>query len=251
MRKKVLIGNWKMNLLNSDTKKFINDVNSEVKIANSKNIIVGIAPTFLSLATATSMNSDLLICAQNVNEHDSGAFTGEISIAMLQEIKVNYSLVGHSERRQYYNETNASCNAKIKKLFSNQMIPVYCVGETLNEYETLKTKDVVKTQLIEGLKDVSAQDVSKIIIAYEPVWSIGTGKNASVEIAEDVCKFIREVIESLYNKEVAEQVIIQYGGSVKPNNIAEYLKQTDIDGALVGGASLKAESFLEMIKNLY
>lgn len=251
MRNKVLIGNWKMNLLNRDTTSFLNDVNNEVKVANSKNIIVGIAPTYLSLATATAFNSNLIICAQNVNEHYSGAYTGEISVDMLKEINIKYSLVGHSERRQYYSETNKSCNEKIKVLFANDMIPVYCVGESLAEYEANQTKDVVKTQIVEGLKDVNAFDVEKIIIAYEPVWSIGTGKNASVEIAQDVCGYIRSVIASLYGVEVSEKVIIQYGGSVKPNNIAQYLSSKDIDGALVGGASLKSESFLEMIKNLY
>lgn len=251
MRKKVLIGNWKMNLLNKDTEAFLKDVNEEVAVAKQKNILVGIAPTYLSLATASRFSSNLIICAQNVNEHESGAYTGEISIPMLKEIDIQYSLVGHSERRQYYKETNQSCNAKMKALFANQMIPVYCVGETLTEYEALQTKDVVRKQIVEGLQDIAAEDVAKMIVAYEPVWSIGTGKNASVAIAQEVCNYIRQVIAQLYGNEVAQQVIIQYGGSVKPNNIAQYLSAEDIDGALVGGASLKSASFLEMIQNLY
>lgn len=251
MRKKVIIGNWKMNLLNKDTYIFVEQVKEEVAIANQKDIVVGIAPTFLSLATAVSRRTPLLICAQNVNENPSGAYTGEISIDMLREISIRYCLVGHSERRQYFNETNASCNAKIHALFNNEMFPIYCVGETLQEYEAGQTKEVVKTQIVEGLKGVSGAKVKNIVIAYEPVWSIGTGKNADSEIAQDVCGYIRELIKELYSDEVAQEVIIQYGGSVKPNNIREYLSKEDIDGALVGGASLKSESFIEMLRNLY
>ena len=251
MRKKVIIGNWKMNLLNRDTALFIDQVKEEVAIASTKDIVVGIAPTYLCLATAVAKRSPLLICAQNVNEHPSGAFTGEISIDMLKEIAIGYCLVGHSERRQYYNETNASCNAKIHAQFNHEMFPIYCVGESLAEYEANQTKEVVKQQIEEGLKGVSAAKVKNIVIAYEPVWSIGTGKNASSEIAQDVCGYIRQLIASLYSEEVAQEVIIQYGGSVKPENIKEYLAKEDIDGALVGGASLKSESFVEMIKNLY
>ena len=251
MRKKVIIGNWKMNLLNRDAFRFIDQVKDEVVIANSKDIVVGIAPSYLCLATAVAKRSPLLICAQNVNEHPSGAYTGEVSIEMLKEIAINYCIIGHSERRQYYHETNQSCNAKIQALFNNDMFPIYCVGETLEQYENNQTKEVVKQQIIEGLNKVAATKVKNIIIAYEPVWSIGTGKNASSEIAQDVCHFIRQTLAELYSEDVANEVIIQYGGSVKPENIREYLNQEDIDGALVGGASLKTDSFIELIKNLY
>ena len=171
---------------------------------------------------------------------------------MLQEVKgLTHVIIGHSQRRSYYNETNQSCNAKMKAMEAANLTPIYCVGETLAEFEANQTKSVVKTQVIEGLEGLSAEYVSKMIIAYEPVWSIGTGKNASKEIAQDVCCFIRKEIAKLYGRKVANRVIIQYGGSVKPNNVKEYLTQPDIDGALVGGASLKAETFIELISNLY
>ena len=250
-RKKVIIGNWKMNLLNKDTALFVDQVKDEVANALNKNIVVGIAPSFLSLAMAVAKRSSLLICSQNVSQFPSGAYTGEVSIEMLKEIAIRYSIVGHSERRQYFNETNESCNAKMKALFNNEMFPIYCVGETLAEYEAKQTKDVVKQQIVEGLKGISGAKVKNMIIAYEPVWSIGTGKNADSEIAQDVCGYIRQLIKELYSEEVAQEVIIQYGGSVKPENIKEYLSKEDIDGALVGGASLKSESFITMIKNLY
>ena len=168
---------------------------------------------------------------------------------MLKEVGIDWCLVGHSERRMYQGETNELCNKKIHALVNNEMTCVYCVGETLEQYEQGITKDVVKNQVVEGLKDVQAERLKYLVIAYEPVWSIGTGKNASKEIAEDVCKFIRDTLCELYNSEVAESISILYGGSVKPNNIHEYMTMADIDGALVGGASLKTDSFKELIEN--
>ena len=177
-------------------------------------------------------------------------FTGEVSVPMLVDLGVKYCLVGHSERRQYFAETNETCNKKLLKLCANKIVPIYCVGETLAEYEAGTTKDVIKEQLVVGLANVAAEDVATMVIAYEPVWSIGTGKNASSAIAQDICGFVRETVASLYGSEVADKVLVQYGGSVKPNNIKEYLNQKDIDGALVGGASLQVASYIEMIKNL-
>ncbi|MDY2888696.1 MAG: triose-phosphate isomerase [Candidatus Caccosoma sp.] len=253
MRKKVIIGNWKMNHTRSDAKEFVLGMNDEVKIARQHNILVGIAPTYMSLdVVSKSKKNRMILAAQNVNEHVSGAFTGEVSINMLREVKgLTHVIIGHSERRQYYAETSKSCNAKMYALENSGLIPIYCVGESLKQFENNQTKAVVKRQITQGLRGLNAKFVSKMIIAYEPVWSIGTGKNASKEIAQDVCHFIREQIAKLYGKEVANKVIIQYGGSVKPNNVKEYLTQPDIDGALVGGASLKAESFIELIRNLY
>jgi triosephosphate isomerase len=248
MRKKVLIGNWKMNKTISETKEFISGVDKN--ITKNDKLVVGIAPSFLSLKTAAKHCENLIVVAQNCHFEESGAFTGEVSIPMLMDINVKYCLIGHSERRQYNNETNLTCNKKILALFKHGLTPVYCVGETLEQYEKGETFAVVKSQVVEGLANVSASDVEKIIIAYEPVWSIGTGKNADSSIAQNVCKLIRDTIESLYSAEVASKVIIQYGGSVKPENIVEYLSKPDIDGALVGGASLKVDSYLKMVNNL-
>lgn len=242
-----------MNHLRGDAKTFIEGINDEVKTAAKHHIIIGIAPTFMSLDVIGKNKVDgLILAAQNVNEHESGAFTGEVSIPMLKEVKgLSHIIIGHSERRQYYAETNERCNAKMLAMEKEHLAAIYCVGETLAEFEANKTKDIVKEQIVSGLKGLSKEYVSEMIIAYEPVWSIGTGKNASKEIAQDICSFIRQEVAEIYGNEVAQKVIIQYGGSVKPNNVKEYLTQPDIDGALVGGASLKAESFIELISNLY
>lgn len=253
MRKKVIVGNWKMNHTRDNAVAFIEGMKEEVKVAKSHGIIIGIAPTFMSLdVVGKKKPAGLILSAQNVNEHASGAYTGEVSLSMLREVKgLTHIIIGHSERRTYYNETNESCNAKMLAMEKEGFTPIYCVGETLEEFEANLTKKVVKEQVVKGLANLSAEFVSKMIIAYEPVWSIGTGKNASKEIAQDVCAYIRKEIAKLYGRRIANKVIIQYGGSVKPVNVREYLTQPDIDGALVGGASLKAETFIELISNLY
>ena len=250
MRNKILVGNWKMNKFSSEAKTFVKEIEEMAVIAKENNIIVGVAPTFLSLEAANSNAVTPIVAAQNCHFEDSGAFTGEVSVPMLVDLGVKYCLVGHSERRQYFAETNETCNKKLLKLCANKIVPIYCVGETLAEYEAGTTKDVIKEQLVAGLANVAAEDVASMVIAYEPVWSIGTGKNASSAIAQDICGFVRETVASLYGSEVADKVLVQYGGSVKPNNIKEYLNQKDIDGALVGGASLQVASYIEMIKNL-
>lgn len=250
MRKKLLLGNWKMNKTIAEAKEFATFSIEMAKAAHKKGIDVGVAPTFLCLDVVRKNNPFLIVAAQNCNDKDSGAYTGEISIPMLEEIGISWVIIGHSERRTYNGETSVTCNKKIIHLLENRMIPVYCVGETLAEYEAGETKAIVKAQIIEGLKDVSKEDASEIVIAYEPVWSIGTGKNASKEIAQDVCGFIRENLVSLFGEEVASQIRILYGGSVKPDNIHAYLSMEDIDGALVGGASLKLDSYNELINNI-
>ena len=250
MRSKILVGNWKMNKFSSEAKTFVKEIEEMAVVAKENNIIVGVAPTFLSLEAANSNAVTPIVAAQNCHFEDSGAFTGEVSVPMLVDLGVKYCLVGHSERRQYFAETNETCNKKLLKLCANKIVPIYCVGETLAEYEAGTTKDVIKELLVVGLANVAAEDVATMVIAYEPVWSIGTGKNASSAIAQDICGFVRETVASLYGNEVAEKVLVQYGGSVKPNNIKEYLNQKDIDGALVGGASLQVASYIEMIKNL-
>mgnify|MGYP003299071771 CR=1 FL=1 len=250
MRSKILIGNWKMNMLSSEAVKFCEGVEASVLNAKAHNVICGVAPTFLALEATKNATTSMIVSAQNCHFENSGAFTGEVSVPMLVDLGIKYCLVGHSERRQYFAETNETCNKKMKKLFANSVVPVYCVGETLAEFEANETKNVINEQLRDGLEGIEGKDVANMVIAYEPVWSIGTGKNASSEIARDICTFIRDELKAKYGEEVAEKVLIQYGGSVKPNNIKEYLTQPNIDGALVGGASLKVDSFVEMIENL-
>ena len=243
MRKKLLVGNWKMNKLNSEAKEFALASKPIAELAKKNNIEIGVCPTYLSLATVKeNASKDMIVAAQNVHFKESGAFTGEVSIPMVKELGVDWVLIGHSERRTYDNETNEKCNLKIKALIANNMVPLYCVGETLEEFEAGRTKEVVGAQVREGLKDLLPEQVQNLVVAYEPVWSIGTGKNASSQIAQDVCKFIRDILKDMFG-EVSEEIRILYGGSVKPVNVKEYLSCPDVDGALVGGASLKIESY--------
>ena len=250
MRRKLLLGNWKMNKLASEAKEFAIASRDLAKKAEANNIDLGVAPTYLSLATVKeNAAKTMIVAAQNVHFNDHGAFTGEVSIPMLKEFGIDWVLIGHSERRTYDNETNEKCNAKIKALITNNMVPVYCVGETLAQFEANQTKAVVGEQVRVGLKDLTSEDVKNLVVAYEPVWSIGTGKNASTEIAEDVCKFIRDVLREMFGN-VADDIRVLYGGSVKPENIKAYLSCPDVDGGLVGGASLKIDSYEALLNNI-
>ena len=249
-RRKLLMGNWKMNKTSAEAKEFALLSRPLAEKAKLNNIDLGVAPTYLSLATVKeNASKDMIVAAQNVHFKESGAFTGEVSIPMLKEFGIDWVLIGHSERRAYDNETNEKCNLKIKALIANEMVPVYCVGETLAEFEAGDTKKVVGAQVREGLKDLTKEQVRRLVVAYEPVWSIGTGKNASTEIAEDVCKFVRDVLRELFG-EVADEIRVLYGGSVKPENIKAYLSCPDVDGALVGGASLKIDSYELLLTNI-
>lgn len=205
--------------------------------------------TSLSLASSLLKGSIIKLGAQNMYFEEQGAFTGEISAAMLKSAGCEYVIIGHSERRTIFRETNGMINLKIKKALGSGLKPVFCIGETLEEREKGITNEVLKTQLEEGLAGLGEDDVNKIIIAYEPVWAIGTGRTATPEQAQEAHKFIRNVIGEKFSPAVAGNIIIQYGGSVKPDNAAELLKQEDIDGALVGGACLKADSFLSIIRS--
>ena len=239
-----------MNKLSSEAKEFALETKPLVELASKHNIDIGVAPTFMSLA-AVKENADkrMIVAAQNCHFNDHGAFTGEVSIPMLLEYGIDWVIIGHSERRAYDNETNFKCHEKIKALLANKMVPVYCVGETLQEFEAGDTKKVVSSQIREGLEGFSKEDVKHLVVAYEPVWSIGTGKNASIEIAQDVCGYIRSILKEMFG-EVSEEIRILYGGSVKPENIKAYLSCPDIDGGLVGGASLKKDSYEGLLTNI-
>ena len=249
-RRKLLMGNWKMNKLSSEAKEFAVAAKPLAKQARAAHIDLGVAPTYLSLqAVKKYAAKTMIVAAQNVHFKESGAYTGEVSIPMLKELGINWVILGHSERRAYDNETSEKCNLKIKALLANDMVPLYCVGETLEEFEAGRTKEVVGQQIREGLAGISEEEAKTIVVAYEPVWSIGTGKNASTEIAQDVCHFIRKVLRECVGKS-ASKIRILYGGSVKPNNIKAYLSCPDVDGALVGGASLKIESYTELLTEI-
>ena len=249
-RRKLLFGNWKMNKTIAESREFAKESVKLLEFAESKGVDIGVAPVYLSLAAVKEENPKLAVAAENCHFEDHGAFTGEIAIPMLKEIGIDWVIIGHSERRTYFGETDETCNKKLLALEKANMTPIFCVGETLAQYEEGSTKDIVKTQVERGLWGLSPAFVENMVIAYEPVWSIGTGKNASKEIAQDVCSFIRRLVQEAYGSDVADKVRILYGGSVKPENVHDYLLQPDVDGALVGGASLKVDSFKALIENI-
>ena len=244
-RKPIIVGNWKMNKLRKDAKDFMTGV--EKHLTGEEKADYGIASPYTCLDVCVDNAKHLIVAAENCNEVDSGAFTGEVSVPMLEEIGITYCIIGHSERRTYYNETNEHCALKAKRLFASNITPILCIGETEAEYDAGKTNDVIKAQLSGSLAGLTADEVSRMVIAYEPIWAIGTGKSADTTIAENCCKLVRETVKGLYDEDTASKVRIQYGGSVKPNNIKEYMACEDIDGALIGGASLKVDSFIEII----
>lgn len=249
-RRKLLLGNWKMNHTIAESKEFCSHSADMIKLAAEKGIDIGVAPSYLSLQTVKENAGNMIVAAQDCHFADHGAYTGFVSIPMIKELGIDWCLVGHSERRLYAAETSLTCNRKIKALIENKMTVVYCVGESLADFESGRTKSIVKEQLLIGLMDIAKEDTDKIVVAYEPVWSIGTGKNASVEIAEDICGYIRKLLADMFGQEKAYTIRVLYGGSVKPVNVNEYMKAPDIDGALVGGASLAPDSFAELIKNI-
>lgn len=247
MRKKVIAGNWKMNKSVREAKHFIDEV-SKKKPGNNVEAIICAPYVHLPSLVEKAKGTFLKISAQNMHEKDNGAYTGEVSPFMLKEIGVTHTIIGHSERRQYFNETDESVNEKAHAAFHHDITPIICVGEQLAEREGNVTDKVIEKQVTEALKGLSSEQIVNTIIAYEPIWAIGTGKTASTEDANNVCKQIRAIISEKENKEVAEKVIIQYGGSVKPENCKELLEQSDIDGALVGGASIEPESFMQLLE---
>ena len=246
MRRKVIAGNWKMNMLPGEAIEFITELEPLVK--DTKNEVILCVPyTDLFYALLTAQNTNIKIGAQNMHFEEKGAYTGEVSGKMLKSINVEYVIIGHSERRQYFNETDETVNKKIKAAFANGLKPIVCVGETLEQREAGKTVEIITKQTELALEGLTDEQVKNTIIAYEPIWAIGTGKTATSEDANNSIKEIRNKIADIYGKDVAEEVIIQYGGSVKTTNAKELFEMSDIDGGLVGGASLKAEEFSKIV----
>ena len=246
MRKKVIAGNWKMNMLPNEAIKFIEDFAPLVKDTQNE-VILCVPYTDLFYALLNVQETNIKIGAQNMHFEEKGAYTGEISAQMLKSINVEYVIIGHSERRQYFNETDETVNKKIKTAFENGLKPIVCVGETLEEREAGKTIEIITNQTQKALEGLTNDQVASIIIAYEPIWAIGTGKTATSEDAENSIKAIRDKICQIYGQNVSERVIIQYGGSVKSSNAKELFEMPDIDGGLVGGASLKPDEFAKIV----
>jgi triosephosphate isomerase len=247
MRKPVIAGNWKMFKTVKETVQFIEQVKPLVQ--NNRGVEVVIAPPYTALpeAVKASGGSNVKISSQSVHWETEGAFTGEIATGMLVELGVQYCIIGHSERRQYFGETNQTVFKRTKAALQSGLIPIVCVGEVLEEREAGRTAEVIKTQFSEGLAGLTPEEFSHIIIAYEPVWAIGTGKTATPEMAEEVHRQIRGLVKTQYGEQLAEGLRVLYGGSVKPDNVKGLMSQPDIDGALVGGASLKPDSFAALV----
>lgn len=246
MRIPFIAGNWKMFKTEEESVAFAEKFK---ELYQGTDVRAAICAPFTDLRALKEAfeGTAIGVGAQNVHFADEGAYTGEISVKMLQEIGVDYCIVGHSERRQYFAETDETVNLKLKKLLEGTISPILCVGESLEQRDSGKLFDVVKNQLVEDLKDIPSGDLQRIVIAYEPIWAIGTGRTATPQQAEEMCAFIRQTLIEMYDEETADQVILQYGGSVKPANASEIMNMDEIDGALVGGASLKAEDFMAII----
>lgn len=246
MRKKVIAGNWKMNMLPNEAMEMISKLAPYVKDTENE-VVLCVPYTDLFYSLLAAQETNIKIGAQNMHFEEKGAYTGEVSGKMLKSIGVQYVIIGHSERRQYFAETDETVNKKIKAAFLNNLKPIVCVGETLEQREAGIQYDIITEQTKKALDGLTKEQVANTIIAYEPIWAIGTGKTATKEDANDACKKIREKIAQIYGQNVAERVIIQYGGSMKPENAKELLKMSDIDGGLIGGASLKAETFEKIV----
>ena len=250
-RKVIIAGNWKMNKTAAEGRALVEALKPLVAdVCPSKADIV-VCPPFTTIAAVVEAvrGSNIKVGAQNVHWAESGAFTGEISAAMLKELGIDYVIIGHSERRQYFGETDATVNSRVKAALAAGLLPIICVGELLEEREGGRTEQVLSAQLEGGLAGLTGEDMRKIVIAYEPVWAIGTGKTATPEMAELTHNFIRCTLNDMFGKEIGEGVRIQYGGSMKPENAKELVAQRNIDGGLIGGAALKAESFSALIHN--
>ncbi|WP_028308019.1 triose-phosphate isomerase [Desulfitibacter alkalitolerans] len=247
MRRPVIAGNWKMHKTSHEAQEFIEKLAANLKGVEEADVIVAPAFTSLEAAVKAAQGSQIKIAAQNMHWENKGAYTGEISPAMLRDLGVTHCIIGHSERRQYFAETDHTVNKKVRAALDNEIIPIVCVGEILEEREKGDTFNVVEKQTKAALEGLTSTQVAELILAYEPVWAIGTGKTSSADDAQEVITKIREIIANDFGRESAGRVRIQYGGSVKPENIKGFMEQSDIDGALVGGASLEVDSFLKLI----
>lgn len=245
MRTPIIAGNWKMNNNIAESLELVEAIKS-YDLAKNVDKVLCVPFTDLKSVKEAINGTDIKLGAQNMHFEELGAYTGEISASMLKEIGIDYVIIGHSERRQYFNETDETVNKKIKTAIKHDIKPILCVGETLEQREAAEQNKIVKTQIEGALKDIEARDIEKLVVAYEPIWAIGTGKTASSEDAEEIIRFIRETINGLYG-DISEKVRIQYGGSVNPSNVVELMEKKEIDGALVGGASLKAEDFMKLV----
>lgn len=248
MRKPIIAGNWKMNKTLPEAKSFAEEVKGSVPSKEKIESVICAPALFLQNLVEATKNTDVEIGAQNMHFEESGAFTGEISPLALQDLGVKYVIIGHSERREMFNETDESVNKKGLAAFKYNLLPIICVGETLEQRENGETMDLVGNQVKKALNGLTNEQVKQTVIAYEPIWAIGTGKSSTSADANEVCAHIRQVIAEQFSQDTADAVRIQYGGSVKPGNIKEYMAQPDIDGALVGGASLDAQSFLQLVE---
>ncbi len=249
MRRPIIAGNWKMNKNVHEAIDLANRVKRGVCELGGIDIVLCPPYTALDEVYEVIVDTNIALGAQDVHWEKEGAFTGEVSCAMLKDVGCSYVIVGHSERRMYFHETNETVNKKLRAALACSLTPIMCIGETLAERKAGKTLDVIKDHVEKGLEGFNAGEAGRIVIAYEPVWAIGTGVNATKDQAEEAHRYVRELLAGLYSKDLAGAMRIQYGGSVKPDNIKELISEPDVDGALVGGASLKAESFIEIVKS--
>lgn len=250
MRKPFIAGNWKMNKTVDEAIVLVNEIKEKLSESDLEKVDAAVCVPAISLSEVAKLlkGTNIKLGAQNMHWEEQGAFTGEISPVMLKELGVDYCIIGHSERRQFFCETDETVNRKIKSAISHDIRPILCVGETLEQREEGLEKKIVESQILKALESVSERDMESVVIAYEPIWAIGTGKTATKEQANDMCAFIRNTLKEEYGKDVSNKSIIQYGGSVKSENVSEIMSESDIDGALVGGASLKADDFARLVK---
>ncbi|NLK63433.1 MAG: triose-phosphate isomerase [Fusobacteria bacterium] len=249
MRKRIVAGNWKMNKTNCEAVEIIKELKDLVNGIDNVGVVIGAPFTVLSDLNKVVNGTNIKLAAQNMYPAANGAYTGEISPEMLKAVGVEYVILGHSERREYFGETNEFVNKKVKFALDNGLKPILCVGEKLEDRESNNTEAVVEDHVVNGLKNITKEEMKNVVIAYEPVWAIGTGKTASPEQAEEVHKFIRNLLVKLYDEETSQGVTIQYGGSMKSSNSKELIGKENIDGGLVGGASLDAKEFAAIIKS--
>lgn len=247
-RKPIIAGNWKMHKNVAEAKAFVETVMNAVPDQEVVDSVVGVSNILLDSVTNMAKGSDLKVAAQNVYHEDEGAFTGETSPKTVADLGTHYVIIGHSERRQYFGETDEDINKKAHAIFRHKMIPIICCGETLEQREAGETDAFISEQVKAALVGLTQDQIQSVVVAYEPIWAIGTGKSSSAELANETCQVVRKAIAEITNEAIANEVRIQYGGSVKPENIADYMAQEHIDGALVGGASLQPDSFLALLE---